>query len=210
MEYIAYCRKSTDEKNKQILSIDQQVAELKEFATRDHLEVIDYVTEAKTAKTPGREKFAQVLKRIERGEASGIVSWHPDRLARNSIDGGRIIYLLDTGKLLDLKFPSFWFESTPQGKFMLSIAFGQSKYYVDNLSENVKRGMKHKIRLGIWPMKAPLGYINNKADKILMLTLKVPELLEKLLSYFRKAENLLPQSPCICINSVLENLTENL
>ncbi|PIU73720.1 hypothetical protein COS78_00960, partial [Candidatus Shapirobacteria bacterium CG06_land_8_20_14_3_00_40_12] len=45
-----------------------------------------------------------------------------------------------TGKLLDLKFPSFWFDNTPQGKFMLNIAFGQSKYYVDNLSENVKRG----------------------------------------------------------------------
>ncbi|MEK7516958.1 MAG: recombinase family protein, partial [Patescibacteria group bacterium] len=165
MKYIAYCRKSTDEKNKQILSIDQQIAELKEFAAREHLEVIDFVTEAKTAKIPGREKFAQVLKRIEKVEAQGIVSWHPDRLARNSIDGGKVIYLLDTGKLLDLKFPSFWFESTPQGKFMLSIAFGQSKYYVDNLSENVKRGMKHKIRLGIWPMKAPLGYINNKADK---------------------------------------------
>ncbi len=88
MKYIAYCRKSTDEKNKQILSIDQQIAELKEFAAREHLEVIDFVTEAKTAKIPGREKFAQVLKRIEKVEAQGIVSWHPDRLARNSIDGG--------------------------------------------------------------------------------------------------------------------------
>ena len=76
-------------------------------------------------------------------------------------DGGKIIYLLDTGKLLDLKFPSFWFESTPQGKFMLSIAFGQSKYYVDNLSENVKRGNRQKLRNGVWPSKAPYGYINN-------------------------------------------------
>ncbi len=65
-------------------------------------------------------------------------SWHPDRFARNSVDGGRIIYLLDTGKLAGLKFPTFWFESTPQGKFMLNIAFGQSKYYVDSLSENTK------------------------------------------------------------------------
>src|SRR3989339_2077108 len=155
MKYIAYCRKSTDEKDKQVLSIDQQIAELKEFATREHLEVIEFVTEAKTAKIPGREQFAQVLKRIEKGEAQGIVSWHPDRLARNSIDGGKIIYLLDTGKLLDLKFPSHWFENTPQGKFMLSIAFGQSKYYIDNLSENVKRGLRQKLRNGVWPHNAP-------------------------------------------------------
>ena len=146
MKYIAYCRKSTDEKDKQVLSIDQQIAELKEFGLREHLEVIDFVTEAKTAKIPGREKFAEVLQKIEKGEAQGIVAWHPDRLARNSIDGGKVIYLIDTGKILDLKFPSFWFDSTPQGKFMLNIAFGQSKYYVDNLSENVKRGMRHKLR----------------------------------------------------------------
>src|SRR3990167_4123628 len=161
MKYIAYCRKSTDEKDKQVLSIEAQIAELKEFARRENLELVDFITEARTAKVPGREQFKLILERIEKGEAQGIVSWHPDRLARNSIDGGKIIYLLDTGKLLDLKFPSFLFESTPQGKFMLSIAFGQSKYYVDNLSENVKRGNRQKLRNGVWPSKAPYGYTNN-------------------------------------------------
>ena len=161
IKYIAYCRKSTDEKDKQVLSIEAQIAELKEFAKREGLTISEIITEAKTAKVPGREQFAEVLKKIEKGEANGIISWHPDRLARNSIDGGKVIYLLDTGKLLDLKFPSFWFESTPQGKFMLSIAFGQSKYYVDNLSENVKRGNRQKLRNGVWPSKAPYGYINN-------------------------------------------------
>ena len=161
IKYIAYCRKSTDEKDKQVLSIEAQIAELKEFAKRENLNVTEFITEAKTAKMPGREQFAEVLKKIEKGMANAILSWHPDRLARNSIDGGKIIYLLDTGKLLDLKFPSFWFESTPQGKFMLSIAFGQSKYYVDNLSENVKRGNRQKLRNGVWPSKAPYGYLNN-------------------------------------------------
>ena len=103
MKYIIYCRKSTDEKDKQVLSIDQQIAELKEFSSREHLEIIDFVIEAKTAKVPGREQFAILLRRIEKGEAQGIVSWHPDRLARNSGDGGKIIYLLDIGKLFDLK-----------------------------------------------------------------------------------------------------------
>ncbi|GAB4027133.1 MAG: hypothetical protein Fur0011_4480 [Candidatus Microgenomates bacterium] len=159
--YIAYCRKSRDEADKQVLSIEAQVAEIKEFAKREHLEIIEWVTEQKTAKVPGREKFGYVIKQIERGKADGIIAWHADRLTRNSMDGGKIIYLLDTGKLLDLKFPTLWFENTPQGKFMLSIAFGQSKYYVDNLSENVARGMRQKVRNGVWPGKAPLGYTNN-------------------------------------------------
>ena len=90
----------------------------------------------------------------------GILAWHPDRLARNSIDGGKIIYLVDTGQIGSLKFPTFWFESTPQGKFMLNIAFGQSKYWVDSLSENIARGIRQKLRRGEIPGLAPLGYLN--------------------------------------------------
>src|SRR3990167_5720331 len=99
MKYIAYCRKSTDEADKQILSIEAQVDELTEFAQREGLKIVEFITEAKTAKNPGREQFERLLNLIEKGQAQGIISWHPDRLARNSIDGGKIIYLLDTGKL---------------------------------------------------------------------------------------------------------------
>ena len=180
MKYVAYCRKSTDEPDRQILSIDAQIAELKEFAEREHLEISDFVVESKTAKKPGREKFNDVLKLIEKGEVSGIVSWHPDRLARNSIDGGRIVYLLDTGKLVDLKFPSFWFENTPQGKFMLQIAFGQSKYYVDNLSENIKRGNRQKLRIGQLPGKPPFGYLTDPLTRHKIIE-KEPNLSKQLL-----------------------------
>ena len=161
MKYFIYTRKSTDSEERQVLSIEAQQAELKEFAAKEKLEIVASLCEAKTAKEPGRTVFGEMLARIEKGEAQGILAWHPDRLARNSIDGGKIIYLLDTGKIKDLKFPTFWFDSTPQGKFMMNIAFGQSKYYIDNLSENIKRGHRAKLRKGIWPNFAPLGYSNN-------------------------------------------------
>src|SRR3990167_1664183 len=164
-KYIAYCRKSTDDDNKQILSIEAQVTELKEYAKKENLEIFLLLTESKTAKKPGREDFEKMLKIIEKGEAKGIISWNPDRLVRNSIDGGKIIYLLDTGKLQSLKFPTHWFENTPQGRFMLSIAFGQAKYYIDNLSENVKRGQRQKLRNGVFPGKAPIGYFNEQKKK---------------------------------------------
>jgi len=83
------------------------------------------------------------------------------RLARNSVDGGQIIYSIDINKIVSLRFPTFWFEPTPQGLFMLQVAFGQSKYYSDNLSENVKRGIRQKLRRGEWPGLAPFGYVNN-------------------------------------------------
>jgi DNA invertase Pin-like site-specific DNA recombinase len=156
-KYFLYARKSTDVEDKQVLSIEAQVTELRKFAADNDLQIVDTIIEKRTAKTSGRPKFGAMLGRIEAGEAIGIVAWHPDRLARNSIDGGQIIYLLDQTRLTSLKFPTFWFESTSQGKFMLSIAFGQSKYYVDNLSENTKRGLRQKVRRGEYPSRAPLG-----------------------------------------------------
>jgi DNA invertase Pin-like site-specific DNA recombinase/predicted transcriptional regulator len=164
MKYIAYCRKSTDEPERQILSIEAQIAEVKEFAQRENLDIVDFIVESRTARKPGRPEFQKVLQMLESGKASGIIAWHPDRLARNSIDGDQLIYLLDTGKLLDLKFPTFWFDNTPQGKFMLNIAFGQSKYYIDNLSENVKRGLRQKVRRGEQSGVAITGYLNDKVN----------------------------------------------
>ena len=186
MKYIAYCRKSTDERDKQVLSIKQQIAELKEFAFRQHIEIAEFIEESKTAKVPGREKFNLLLKRVEKGEASGIISWHPDRLARNSIDAGKVIYLLDTFKLQDLKFPHFWFENTPQGKYNLNMAFCQSKYYVDNLSENVTRGMMYKVKHGIWPVKAPYGYINDSRTRGIHLDSKRSKIIKKAFELFSK------------------------
>ena len=165
-KFFIYTRKSTDTEDRQVRSISDQLAELKELAVKEQIEVVDIFVEKQTAKAPGRPVFNEMLLRIEANEASGILAWHPDRLARNSVDGGKIIYLLDTGKIAELKFPTFWCDTTPQGKFMLSIAFSQSKYYVDNLSENIKRGHRNKVKEGIWPQMSPLGYVNVKGKGI--------------------------------------------
>ena len=159
-KYFIYCRKSSEDEERQILSIEAQLQELRDYAKQSGLFVIKEFTESRTAKEPGRPIFNQMLLELEKGNASGILAWNPDRLARNSVDGGRIIYLVDTGKITLLKFPTFWFEATPQGKFMLSVAFGQAKYYTDNLRENILRGIRQKLRRGEFPCKAPLGYFN--------------------------------------------------
>ena len=167
MKYFIYARKSMEDEGRQILSIESQLAELREFAAKEKLEIVASFQEAKTAKEPGRTKFAEMLNLIEKGKSDGILSWHPDRLARNSVDGGKIIHMVDRGLIKSLKFPTFWFEPTPQGLFMLNIAFGQSKYFVDNLRENVKRGMRQKVRNGVWPVRAPDGYLNNPQTRMI-------------------------------------------
>lgn len=167
--YYIYIRKSTDVEDKQVLSVEAQIVELRKFAADNNLKIADVIIEKRPAKTPGRPKFNKMMKDIEAGKANGILAWHPDRLARNSVDGGHIIYLLDRTLLQSLKFPTCWFENTSQGKFMLSMAFSQSKYYVDNLSENTKRGLRQKVRLGLYPSCAPVGYINDVRTKTIIV-----------------------------------------
>ena len=157
-KYFLYARKSTEDDDKQIMSIEAQLFELREFARKENLEILQEFQESKSAKKPGRDKFGEMMARIEQNDGVGILAWHPDRLARNSIDGGRIIYAVDTTKIVSLRFPTFWFEPTPQGLFMLQVAFGQSKYYSDNLKQNVERGIRQKLRRGEWLLggrKAP-------------------------------------------------------
>lgn len=111
---ILYARKSTDTEDKQVLSIEAQLTELRKYARDNYLLVVDELVEKRTAKMPGRPVFNSLLTRIKNGEATGILAWHPDRLARNSVDGGEIVYLVDTGAITRLVFPTFWFEPTPK------------------------------------------------------------------------------------------------
>jgi site-specific DNA recombinase len=169
MRYFHYCRKSTEDDDHQAASLDSQQQENeRRFLGAPGIEIVRTDREARSAKKPGRPIFGDILERIERGEADGIIAWHPDRLARNSVDGGRIIYLLDTGKLKDLKFATYNFENTSQGKFMLQIVFANSKYYVDSLSENVKRGIRSKIENGWSSNRPPLGYLNDRATNTII------------------------------------------
>ena len=162
VKYFLYARKSTEDEERQVMSIEAQIDELTDFARREGIKISQTFIESKSAKSPGRPIFNEMLQKIYASkEQIGLLAWHPDRLARNSVDGGQIIYLIDIKKVIQLKFPTFWFEPTPQGLFMLQVAFGQSKYYIDNLSENVRRGMRQKVKRGEWFNHAPFGYVNN-------------------------------------------------
>ncbi len=158
--YFLYRRKSTDDE-RQVLSLESQEDEaLKRFG---NLKIIKLPPESVSAFKPyKRPVFKDMIERIQKGEAQGIIAWHPDRLSRNPIDAAQIIYLLDTGELKDLKFCSFGFENSPEGKMLLQITMSQSKYSSDKLSKDVKRGIDKKASSGWRPGLAPLGYTNSR------------------------------------------------
>lgn len=157
--YVIYARKSSEDEDRQILSIPAQIAELRALAGARGIAVVEVFEESQSARRPGRPLFARMLDVIERGHASGILCWKPDRLARNMIDGGRIIDALDRGRLDEIVGPGSVFKNTSNDKFMLGLAFTMSKKYVDDLSDNVRRGNRAVAQSGRATAGVPIGYL---------------------------------------------------
>lgn len=179
MAYFLYARKSEEDDTRQVQSIGDQLKLGQELADAVGVTISQVFQEARSAKRPGRAVFNQMIARIEAGEAEGIIAWHPDRLARNAVDAGLLIDLIDRGKLRDLKFHSYRFENTPEGKWMLSIVLGQSKYFVDKLSKDVRRGIRSKLEKGHYPQLAPVGYLNDLVNHTIIADPQRFELVER-------------------------------
>lgn len=158
--YIAYARKSSEADDRQALSIESQLAELHKLASTRHVSIAQTFTEQKSAKAPGRIEFGKVVALVESGKANALLVWNSDRLARNSVDSGRLIYLFDIGKLQEIVTPTQTFTNTPNDKFLLSILWGHAKLENDNKSLNVRRGLDAKAQRGWYPFHAMNGYLN--------------------------------------------------
>jgi len=125
--YFIYCRKSSEGEDKQILSLPAQERELSLYAKKNKLQVVDIYNESKSAHTIGRPVFNDILQRIEKGEAQGIIVWDESRIARNSMDGGKVIYMLDTQQLVEIHKPGRIYRNTPDDKSWLAMCFMMSK-----------------------------------------------------------------------------------
>ena len=157
--YFIYCRKSSEAEYRQVLSIESQTRELEEIAAKLNLPVAGILTESKSAKEPGRPVFNQMIQRLYRGEAAGIICWKLDRLARNPVDGGSIIWAIKQQGIRVLT-PAQSYAREDDNIILMYIEFGMAQKYVDDLSKNVKRGLKTKVENGWYPGVAPLGYLN--------------------------------------------------
>ena len=160
--YFMYCRKSSEAEDRQILSIDSQVSELKRYAARRGLKVTAILTEAKSAKAPGaRPVFNSMMERLYKGEVDGILCWKLDRLARNPVDGGSIIWAMKQHGVTVVT-PFQMYGQSEDNVVWMYLEFGMAQKYVDDLSRNVKRGLRSKAEMGWFPSLPPLGYVNRQ------------------------------------------------
>lgn len=166
IKYCLYARKSTEDDESQALSIESQIKEMSNLAVREKLDVIEVRSEKHSAKAAGqRPVFQQLLADVREGKFNGILTWAPDRLSRNGGDLGVLVDLMDQKALVEIRTYTQKFTNNPNEKFLLMILGSQAKLENDNKSLNVKRGLKARCEMGLWPGIAPTGYLNdNRSD----------------------------------------------
>ncbi len=163
IKYCLYARKSTEDDEHQALSIDSQIREMSNLAVREKLEVVEVRSEKHSAKAAGqRPIFQKLLADVREGKFNGILTWAPDRLSRNGGDLGVLVDLMDQKALVEIRTYTQKFTNNPNEKFLLMILGSQAKLENDNKSLNVKRGLKARVEMGLWPGIAPTGYLNDK------------------------------------------------
>lgn len=162
--YVIYARKSTEDDQRQVQSVEDQIDHCRKYAEQNGLEVVAVVREEKSAKIAGKRlKFQEMLDTIASGTFyNSILAWHPDRLSRNMKESGEILDMLDNDVISDLKFSSYTFNNDTAGKMTLSILFAMAKEFSDKLSDDTKRSIKKKVKEGRYCGSSKRGYYNAK------------------------------------------------
>ena len=166
--YVIYARKSTESEDRQVLSIDSQIKELSDLARERGIGIAQVFLESRSASAPGRPVFARMLQEVSRRKTDGILCWKLDRLARNPVDGGTLIWAIEEEKIREIVTPSRSFKNDGNDKFWMQLEFGMAKKFVDDLSENIRRGVRAKLERGGLPGVPPLGYLNDRAKKTII------------------------------------------
>ena len=161
LRYIRYSRKSSEAKEKQALSIQDQNSECDELSLKENLIVSYRLEESKTSYKPHqRPQFDQMLALLTEGKADAILTWKEDRLCRNPEEGGKVLQMLQNGVIKEIRTVSGAIYTPDSDHFVLLIHFGIANQFSRNLSQNVMRGFKHKVKRGEYPKPAPYGYEN--------------------------------------------------
>ena len=166
VKYCLYARKSSESEEKQVLSIDSQVKEMLQIAERDGLEIVEIRRESHSAKDSAqRPVFNELIGDIKKERFNGILTWAPDRLSRNAGDLGSLVDLMDQKLLIEIRTFGQQFKNSPNEKFLLMILGSQAKLENDNRGINVKRGLRTRCEMGLWPTCAPTGYLNERTSE---------------------------------------------
>ncbi len=184
---VIYARVSSKEQEKEGFSIPAQLKLLKEYASAQSFVVAQEYVDVETAKQTGRAAFGEMVTYLKAHPAVRVMLVEKtDRLYRNLKDWVTIDELD-----VEIHFPKEGVvlsrESRSSEKFMHGIKVLMAKNYIDNLSEEARKGQQEKAEQGIWPTKTPLGYRNVTGPdgrKVIAIDPDVAPIVSKLFEWY--------------------------
>lgn len=164
IKYFVYARKSSEGDERQVQSIPDQIRENDITVKRYGVKVVDVLTEEGSAKEPGKRPiFDQMLMRIKKGEANGIICWNLNRLSRNPVDSGKLQWMLQQEVIQSILTPNREYKPSDNA-IIFSVESGSANQFILDMKVGVRRGINSKIKKGLAPILAPLGYLNTKHE----------------------------------------------
>ena len=200
MRYINYARRSSDEKSKkQVQSIEDQLADTRRFAHEYNLNVIEEMTESRSAKEPGRPVFNDMIEKIGTGDADAILCWKLDRLARNPIDAATLRWMMRQGQLVEIRTP-YQAYRPEDNAVITAVESAMAEQYIIDLKKGVERGMKSKCEKGGFPGTAPQGYLNDRLNATIKKDGKRFPILRKAWQLLIEEQNTVPEIHDLLVN----------
>jgi site-specific DNA recombinase len=162
---VMYTRVSSREQEQEGFSLDAQAKLLRVYAERNAFEIVRAFEDVESAKATGRKQFGEMVTYLRRASACRVLLVEKtDRLYRNYKDA-LTIQELDIETHLVKENIVLSKNSKSSEKFMQDIHLAVARHYIENLKEEVGKAMEIKAAKGIYPARAPFGYINNKAAR---------------------------------------------
>src|SRR5579862_3133747 len=189
---IAYSRVSSREQEREGYSIPAQRKLLTNYARGRGFHIQFEFIDVQSAKNPGRKQFNEMMRLLKSpGTPRIILVEKTDRLYRNRTDTlafealvenrGVEIHLVKEGQVIGKNSP-------PQDKFMHDIHVAVAKNYVENLKEEVKKGMREKAEQGTYPSRAPFGYRNNSLTRSIEIDVVKAPVLHRIFELYATGE----------------------
>src|SRR5579872_6943285 len=158
-QYFAYIRVSTARQGEQGVSLEQQRDAITRYAQRNHMELAQVFEECETAARAGRPVFTQMIRQLKAGKARGVLIHKIDRSARNLKDWADLGEMIDRG--VEVHFANEGLDLNSRGgRLSADIQAVVAADFIRNLREETKKGFYGRIKQGIYPLPAPLGYLD--------------------------------------------------
>jgi site-specific DNA recombinase len=164
-KYFGYIRVSTAKQGEKGVSLQEQQSAIRQYAQRYGLTILQWFEERESAAKRGRAVFGQMMGQLRKGTAQGVIIHKIDRSARNLKDWADLGELIDSG--VEVHFANESLDlNTRGGRLSADIQAVVASDYIRNLREETRKGFYGRLKQGLYPLPAPLGYLDRGKGKV--------------------------------------------